>query len=198
VYGIGRGFELDRVGFVALGTLEDAREFRTVAGNRRARVEQPVCQPVQQTGIGPLGQLEFPLAPPLLGFLVALGLGHDVVVAELRHCGAVRRIQHVDSARGRDARDRADRAIAHDRQHDVQQFLRNGVAGLGAERRSHLGPGIRPCGQFDMPAGVGAPGTAAQGHTVGGEIVGRCVEVDGIELLRRRTLHAGDRRQPLE
>src|SRR5262249_28459775 len=42
------------------------------------------------------------------------------------------------------------------------------------------------------------PGPAAQRDTVGGEIARRCVEVDGVELLRLGTLYAGDGRQPLE
>ena len=62
----------------------------------------------------------------------------------------------------------------------------------------NLGAGVRACRQLEVPAGVGPAGTPAQRHAVGRQVVGRGVEVDGLELLRRRPLHPRDRRKPLE
>ena len=126
------------------------------------------------------------------GSLVALGRGHDLVVAELRHRGAVGVVQHVDRAAwSRSARpgrpgDRG-RSPARRRSNSSGTVSPSRVA----ERRAHLGPGVRPCGQLEVPAGVGAPGAAAQGDAVGGEIVVRRVEVDGVELLRRANAPRG-------
>src|SRR3712207_8173192 len=46
-------------------------------------IQQPVREPVEEVAITCLGELQFPLAPTLLGFVV-LGFGDDLVVAELR------------------------------------------------------------------------------------------------------------------
>ncbi len=76
--------------------------------------------------------------------------------------------------------------------------LRHVVGGRVAERFADLGAGVRSRGQLEMPAGVGAAGAPAQRDVVGGQIAVGRVEVDGVELLGRRALHPGDRRQAVE
>jgi hypothetical protein len=120
------------------------------------------------------------------------GRGGDLVVAELRERHAVRSVEHVDGALGRDPRHGSQRAVPHDGQHDVAQRLRH-VVTRAVQRLPHLGAGVGTCGQLEVPSGVGAAGAPAQRDAVRGEVAVRGVEVDGVELLHGRTLHRRDR-----
>ena len=111
--------------------------------HRRCRtgIAQPVAQPRQQLLIGAtprdrvLGQLEFPLPPPL--FDASPSAGADVVVGKLRERGAIAAVQHIDRAAGGDPGRRHQGAVAHDRQHDIAQFSRHvvvtAISQLGAD-----------------------------------------------------------------
>ena len=209
VHGIdGLGLRFRRGG-VAGRTFQYPRQLRAVPGGRRAGVEQPVGQPVQQIGrpVGAVGQFQLPFAPPLLNTVVVRlaidlrGPCRDLVVAELGQCSAVGSVQHLHGAGGGDPRDRGERLVADDGQHDVPQLVRNivGVGGsVAVERSPHLGARVGAGGQLEVPAGVRPAGAAAQRHMVSGQIMVGSVEVDGVELLGRRPLHPGHRRQSLK
>ncbi len=181
----------------ASAPLKHARELRTVAGRHRARVQQPVGQPVQQVAVGRLGQFQLPLAPPLLG-LSSSSSARATTWSSQNSATATPSGPYSTSTRavGRDPRDRAKRAVTHDRQHDIQQVLRHGVTAV--ERCPHLRARVRSCRQFEVPTGVGTSGATAQCHMVGCQIMARSVVIDRVELLRRRALHPRHRRQSLE
>jgi hypothetical protein len=125
-------------------------------------------------------------------------LCRHLVIAEFGKSCAVRRAQHVDGSAGRDPRDRPERAITDDGQHDIAQRLRYVVFVGVAQRFTHFGAGIRSGRQFEVPPGVGASGAPAQSHTAGRQVAAGRVEVNGVELVRRGPLHPGDRRQTVE
>ncbi len=169
-----------------------------MSGRLRARVQEPVGQPVQQAGRRgrALDELQLPL-PPLLLVVLTGRRGH-LVVTELGDRGARGAVEQVDGAVGRDPGHRRQWPVANDGQHDVPQSLRDRPAVTVVQRRSHLGAGVRARGQLQVPAGVRSAGASAQRDVVSGQIVARGVEVDGVELLRRRPLHPGHRREALE
>ena len=88
------------------------------------------------------------------------------------------------------------RSVANDRQHHVAQLVGHGVAVTVVQRCAHLGSGVGAGRQLQMPAGIGATGAAAQRDAVGRQVMVRGVEVDGIEVLRRRPLHPATAERP--
>ncbi len=177
--------------------VEHPGQFGAVPGRLGAGIQQPVRQPLQQVAVAACREFQLPFAP-LLFRAVGVGLCRHLVIAEFGEGSAVRRAQHVDGSAGRDPRNRCERAITDDGQHDVAQRLRYFVFGRVAQRFTHFCAGIRSRRQFEVPPGVGATGAPAQCHVSGRQIAAGRVEVDGVELMRGGPLHPGDRRQTVE
>ncbi len=150
-----------------------------------SRVQQAVGQPVQQlrpeVGFHALDELEFPLSP-VLRFGVGARRGRHLVIAELGERVSRRPVEHVDDAGGRDARDRTERPIADDGEHDVLEF-RGHRAVVVAERQPDLGPGVGAGRQLEVPTSVRPTGAPAEGDLPRGESLLGCVVVDGFEVL---------------
>ena len=167
-------------------------------GRHGACVQESVGQPVKQVGRRGrvLDELQLPFSPLLL-VTVAGRRGH-LVVTELGDRRARGVVEQVDGAVGGDSGDGPQRPVTHDGEHDVLEWVRNRPGGTVVKRRSHLGAGVRACRQLEVPAGVRSAGTPAQRHVVGGQVVSRGVEIDGLELLRRRPFHPRYGRKTLE
>ena len=166
---------------------------------RRTGAKQPVAQLVHQLGVRfGLGEFELPLTPPLLDFWCIGGGGPrrgDLVVAEFSQHRVVGAVELVDVPRGGYSRDRAQRAVPDNCQHDVHQLGRHifvalfAVAVRGTQRCAHLGAGVGSCRQLQVPTGIYTAGATAQRDSSGRQITRRGVEVHGVQCLRRGPLH---------
>jgi len=95
-------------------------------------------------------------------------------------------MDHRDVAGSRDTRDRNQRAVAHDGQHDVEQLFGDiGGAGTRPECGADLRARLRSGRQFEVPTRIGPAGPPPQRDPPGGQVVLRGVEVHGLQGLRR-------------
>ncbi len=169
---------------------EHARQLGGRLGRPSACLEQEIDNLLEQRLIVP-EELDLDLAPALLGRLVAEGLPDNVVVRDLDLGRAVRPVHGPGVTGGPDAAGGGEVCAASQADHELGQRCRRGVVTVG-ERAAHLGAGTPRGGQFQVPACIAPARTASQCHPPDRQAEVGSVEVDRVELERRRVLHALD------
>lgn len=158
--------------------LQRAGQLGGGGGGPDAGLLQRAADGVEEGGVAVVGELGLDLGPG--GGAVAAGqpLRADLVHAELGQRGAVVAQEYVDVADG-DQPDDGDDGGVEDPGADQGGEAGRDVAG---ERGPDLVADAVGDGELQVPAGVGAPGAAAQGDVSGGEAQVLGVVVDGVQL----------------